>query len=66
MLLTSDKMASMRTATILKGIDNNQMTGHSTSTKIAKGQHTANKIAHKIIVSSTFTVISLLYLQANA
>jgi hypothetical protein len=66
MLLASDKIASMITAAILKGIDNSQMTGHSTSTNIAKGQHTANKIAHKIIVSSTFMVIFPLCLLVHA
>ena len=55
----------MITATILKGIDNNQMTGQSTSANIAKGQHNANKIAHKIIISNTFMVISLLHLLVN-
>ena len=55
----------MITATILKGIDNNQMTGQSTSANIAKGQHNANKIAHKISISNTFIAISLLYSLAD-
>ena len=39
---------------ILNGIDSSHIIGHSSKTKIARGAHSTNNNAHKIMMSKTF------------
>ena len=56
MLFTNDKKASTAIPTILNGIDSSQTSGHSSKAKIAKGAHSTNSSAHKIIISNIFII----------